>query len=209
MIFIENKYTKWYYDIIKSAKNFPVTGYSEIHHIIPRCMGGSDDKENLIKFSARQHFVCHLLLTKMVNQEPYLSKLKYAFILMKHTKNYNVSSRLYENLRSNIKQSPEWIEKRTKHLKGRESPTKGMTPWNKGKPNTFEQKQKASLSLKGKTPWNYGKTWDDDHKKKLSQKMKGMDRPHMKRKVSCKYCGYENIQSVITRRHNENCKYKP
>lgn len=206
MIFIDNKYTKWYFQIIESAKKDPVQGYSENHHIIPRCMGGSDEKSNLVRLSARQHFICHLLLVKMADKEPFLSKLKYAFILMKHTRNQKISSRLYESIRSNIKQTPEWIEKRTKNFKGRVSPTKGKPAWNRGKPNTAEQNMKASLALKGRTPWNKGKVWDEEHKKKLSEKMKGMDTPHMKRKVSCKHCGYVSIQSVITRYHNENCK---
>ena len=36
----------------------------EYHHIIPRCMGGSNQKDNLIKLSYREHFVAHLLLAK-------------------------------------------------------------------------------------------------------------------------------------------------
>ncbi|WFD55724.1 hypothetical protein phi5_244 [Enterobacter phage phi5] len=39
--------------------------YTEKHHIVPKCMGGSDDPENLVELSARQHFIAHLLLVKM------------------------------------------------------------------------------------------------------------------------------------------------
>jgi ribosomal protein L24E len=40
-------------------------GYKERHHIIPRCMGGSDEKENLVDLTAEEHYVAHQLLVKM------------------------------------------------------------------------------------------------------------------------------------------------
>ena len=62
VIFLENKYTSWYFSIIRNA-NSNSGSYVEKHHIIPRCIGGSDHKENLVSLTAREHFVCHLLLT--------------------------------------------------------------------------------------------------------------------------------------------------
>lgn len=68
MIFIDNKYTKWYYAIIQNAsQRINKTDYIEKHHIIPRSLGGNNDSTNLVKLTAREHFVCHLLLTKMVS----------------------------------------------------------------------------------------------------------------------------------------------
>ncbi|XAO54597.1 homing endonuclease [Yersinia phage vB_YenM_P8] len=43
----------------------PLTEYKEIHHIIPRCMGGTDEKTNLVELTAREHFIAHLLLCKI------------------------------------------------------------------------------------------------------------------------------------------------
>ena len=37
--------------------------YCETHHILPRCLGGSDDKSNLVNLTAREHFVAHKLLS--------------------------------------------------------------------------------------------------------------------------------------------------
>lgn len=207
-MFLQNKYTKWYFSIINASKTQQIDGYFEIHHIIPRCMGGSDDDYNLVRLTAKQHFVCHLLLTKMVVQEPYLSKLKYAAILLSTVKGFAITSKMYHAIRSNIKQTPEWVKKRTKNLKGRESPTKGTVAWNRGIPNTPEQKKKISESLKGRKPWNYGKPQHDDVKEKISNTLKTKDFSHMKRKVACQYCGFESTQSVITRYHNHNCKHK-
>ena len=42
-----------------------ISGYSENHHIIPKCMGGSDDESNLVKLTAEEHYIAHLLLVKM------------------------------------------------------------------------------------------------------------------------------------------------
>jgi hypothetical protein len=62
MIFINNKYTNWYNSIINNVKNRNITGYTEKHHIIPSSLGGDNSKENIVSLTAREHFVCHLLL---------------------------------------------------------------------------------------------------------------------------------------------------
>jgi len=51
--------------IIDRAKNRILTGYKERHHITPRCMGGSNDLENLVDLTAREHFIIHLLLAEI------------------------------------------------------------------------------------------------------------------------------------------------
>lgn len=58
-------YSKHYTHLLANASNRTLTGYYEVHHIIPRCMGGSNEKSNLIRLIAREHFVAHLLLHKM------------------------------------------------------------------------------------------------------------------------------------------------
>ena len=66
MIFINNKYTRWYYNIIDRAQTRLLNCYTERHHIIPKSLGGSNESSNLVSLTAREHFVCHMLLTKMV-----------------------------------------------------------------------------------------------------------------------------------------------
>lgn len=59
-------YLKIYNDLMLDAENKPKDEkYKELHHIIPKCMGGSNDKSNLIKLTARQHFIAHWLLYKI------------------------------------------------------------------------------------------------------------------------------------------------
>jgi hypothetical protein len=99
MIFLNNKYTKIYFCLIEKSKNQSIDGYFENHHIIPKCLGGKDTKDNLIKFTARQHFVAHLLLTKMCDSNNKY-KLYNAFSKMlcngKDNKRYLPSSKFYE-----------------------------------------------------------------------------------------------------------------
>ena len=53
--------------------------YHERHHIVPKCMGGSNDEENLIDLFAREHFEAHRLLAI---ENPENSKLTYAWWCM-------------------------------------------------------------------------------------------------------------------------------
>lgn len=99
-MFKENKYTKWYNMIINNAKDRFIDGYVEIHHIIPRCLGGDDSNDNLVRLTAREHFVCHMLLTKMHDDH----RLKFAFIMMsvenpKQQRGFKITSSIYEYLK--------------------------------------------------------------------------------------------------------------
>ena len=66
MNYIDNKYTRLYYKLILKAQQTPTAGVTEKHHIIPRCMGGSNKKDNIVNLSIKEHRVCHRLLLKMI-----------------------------------------------------------------------------------------------------------------------------------------------
>jgi len=68
----------------------------ELHHIIPKCAGGTDDETNIIKLPYRAHFIAHYLLAKSTNN----SKLWFAFNMMKRV--CNGRSVLYEAARKYI-----------------------------------------------------------------------------------------------------------
>lgn len=98
-MFIHNKYYKWYVSIVENSKNRKNNlEYSEIHHIIPKSLGGSDDQNNLVVLSAREHFICHYLLTKFTSGQDYY-KMVYACQGMRRSRGYQfryINSRLYE-----------------------------------------------------------------------------------------------------------------
>lgn len=80
--------------IIKSQSRIKLDDYLEKHHIIPRHLGGTDNKSNLVKLTAREHFIAHLLLAKHFGGEFW-----YAVSAFKMDPNNNpryVNSRLYE-----------------------------------------------------------------------------------------------------------------
>lgn len=58
-------YEKHYNRLIDRAKNRKLECYTEKHHIVPKCLGGSDDKSNIAELTAREHFIAHQLLVKM------------------------------------------------------------------------------------------------------------------------------------------------
>jgi hypothetical protein len=79
--FNDSKYTKWYFNIIRKAKSEPRAKgneYYERHHITPRCLDGNDTEYNLVLLTAKEHYVCHWLLCKMVD-ESIRYKLYFAF----------------------------------------------------------------------------------------------------------------------------------
>jgi hypothetical protein len=103
-MFIQNKYFKWYHLIIDAARIRKSTnGYTELHHILPRCAGGNDDINNIIQLTAREHFICHLLLPKFTSGEIQKKMHHAAFMLTVTSKNqtrYKVNNRRYEVLRT-------------------------------------------------------------------------------------------------------------
>lgn len=65
-------YLEHYNRLIDRAKSRSLFGYKETHHIVPRCLGGSDDKSNLVDLTPEEHYVAHQLLIKIYKKEPRL-----------------------------------------------------------------------------------------------------------------------------------------
>lgn len=148
MKFVDNKYTNWYNLIIKKAalKNTKETEYYEKHHIIPKSIGGTNQKNNLIKLTAREHYVCHLLLTKMTSGDDQ-QKMRYALFMISNVKNigkgrYTPSSKLYEYSRLIT------ISARTSYWTDERRAEKAKQA--KANPRTFTEEQLAEYRERGK-----------------------------------------------------------
>lgn len=72
-------YSKIYDDLIEKSRNRINTGYTERHHIIARCLGGSNSKSNITRLTPEEHYLAHLLLVKI---NPGNSKLIFAANMM-------------------------------------------------------------------------------------------------------------------------------
>jgi hypothetical protein len=153
-----NKYEKWYASITETAKNRKLTKYTETHHIVPRSLGGTDESINLVKLTAREHFVCHWLLTKIYTGES-RSKMIYALNGMKrnndHQERYEtpITSRVYAKLKEEFGK----IHSQT---------MKGKIAHNKGKKMSEEQKAKIRATKKLNP---YTSTDEDRKKQSLAQ----------------------------------------
>jgi hypothetical protein len=90
-------YERVYKQIIARAKDRKLDGYKERHHIIPKCMNGTNNLDNLVDLTAREHFLAHWLLHEMF---PDNADLRYSFWSMcrssDNQKRYTPSSRIYE-----------------------------------------------------------------------------------------------------------------
>lgn len=137
-----NKYTYWYNSIIKNAQSRTLDCYKERHHIIPQSLGGTDDKNNLVDLTAREHFICHWLLVKMYTGES-KSKMMYALNGMKRINREQeryetaITSKVYQKLKE------EFSRIHSQTMKGRQA-------HNKGNPMSEEQKQKLRDKMLGR-----------------------------------------------------------
>lgn len=110
-MFKQNKYTQIYYQIIEKRQRVkPTDVYTEDHHIIPRSLGGGNGK-NIITLTSREHFVCHLLLPKMLLDNHHRRKMIHAAFMMCHISTHKqcryqrISSKAYESLRGEFAKS--------------------------------------------------------------------------------------------------------
>lgn len=111
-------YQKHYNLLINRAKNRLLEGYVEKHHIIPKCMNGTNALDNLIALTPEEHYVAHQLLVKIYPDE---SKLVYAAKMMTvGSFSNNRSNKLYGWLR----------RKNSENLKGHWIGDKNPNNWN-------------------------------------------------------------------------------
>ena len=198
-LFFTMTYSAVYCALIENRKQSPLPEdqYSENHHIVPKSEGGSDDKANLVRLSAREHYIAHLLLAKIYDDV----KMHQAVLMMQsiskcHKRNFKFNSRLYEAIRN----------KYSKKISGENHWNYGKPAWNKGIPLSDEQKEKIRKALTGRHLQEStkqklrSKTHTDEWKAKMSEKMSGKNNPfynhthseEVKQKISKALCGENN-----------------
>ena len=220
MIFINNKYTAIYYQIIDQANRRPKPEcYTEFHHIIPKSLGGTNDPDNIVCLTAREHFVCHKLLTKMVTGNAYY-KMKEALSYFSNNRNRKLffSSRDIALLREANAIASSHRNKGNKNylyrapadqqLKDLRSSNASSSRWvNDGVTEYFAKDHEHLVNNSGyiygrlKMALNKMIVWDDDRRRKRSEEQR--NRPL----VTCSVCGKQSNAGVIAQFHNNNCKY--
>jgi hypothetical protein len=223
-------YKKHYDRLIERAKFREIDCYVERHHIMLRCIGGSDSKENIVRLTAEEHYVAHQLLHKMHPRNP---KLLLAVKMMtvsggkvvRNNKMYGWLRKKFSEVMSCREISDVTRKKMSNSAKNRKASdeTKSkMSLMRKGKPlkkgYKHTDESRALISAAGRTPCkeetkikiglaNKNRKLpprSDETRQKLSDSALG----RIYKTVVCNYCGKEGGITGMKRWHFENCKEK-
>jgi hypothetical protein len=163
-----NKYQIWYQNITDRARSRNLEGYVERHHVIPRSLGGSDNADNLVDLTAREHFVCHWLLTKIYTGDARYKMLN-ALRMMRAEKigqqryNNKITARVYENIKEEYAQ----LQSVLRSGKGNgfygkthtEEARQRISSANTGRIQTQQEKEKQIAAITGRKRAPFSEEW--------------------------------------------------
>ncbi len=194
-------YKKHYDALTERALNRTIGDYVEKHHIIPRCMGGSDDIFNLVKLTPEEHYVAHQLLVKIY---PSNRSLVFAAHMMGATRQNN---KVYGWLKRKYIQSCIGVPKSEEAKMNMSLAKQDYIPWNKGIKIGSDYANNGSWSI-GNIPWNkgkehmvgnknpaFGKIWNSEKRDKMSSTNKG--RKRMYREDGTFYYVYPHLNKEV------------
>jgi hypothetical protein len=183
-------YQKIYNDLVARGKQRVLTAYKESHHIIPKCLGGSNDISNLIYLTPEAHYVAHQLLVKIY---PNNRDIIYgAFVMSSGSKFHKRSSnKIYS-----------WLKKRAyESIRGENHPMHGRVH----NENTKKLMSKAKSNYFGENNSFYGKKHSEETRKKMSEA--GKKRVGSKNSMFNKTHSPEVIAKILaTRKANKERK---
>ena len=194
-------YRNHYDRLIERARDRVVDGYSERHHIVPRCMGGGDEPENLVRLTPEEHFVAHQLLVKIY---PEKRTLVIAVLRMSHAEHYR-GNKVFG-----------WL--RRKHAEVIGEVVGDYWRGRKRKPFSDEHRKKIAEAQAGKkrgphseehkrrlSDAHRGKRLTAEHKQKLAKAKLGVKRGSYK-PMECPHCGKSGSGGSMLRWHFDKCK---
>jgi hypothetical protein len=189
-------YAKAYEALISRAKHRVIKGYSESHHILPKCMGGTNNPDNLVRLTPEEHFVAHQLLVKM---HPGIRGLVYALVAMCMDRDgVRLNNKLFG-----------WVRRKYGKIMGDSKRGKPRPKWimekmwnrNKGCSHTEEHKQKIRAALKGRKKTS-------EHVAKVSAALKGRNSSGMSGRKHLPESIEKIRASAKKRKHTEATKQK-
>lgn len=179
-------YKEFIQDILDARGRFNCGDeYCERHHIIPRCLDGTNDEDNLIDLYAREHFIAHKLLAK---ENPDNNNLIHAWALMSRINNHNgiymltpeeyeEARKAYIALMKGKTLSEEHRMKIGKANKGRivsQDARLAVAKANANRIWTEESRQKLSNSISGENHPLFGTHPTEETRRKLSESHSGL-----------------------------------
>lgn len=186
----------------------PETGF-EIHHIIMKSLGGSNNKINLVKLTIKEHRLIHELLYKINPCKQTAAALHFVNYSLRYNKNFN--NKTYEKARlimaKNMKgiNNPFYGKKHTKETKLKISLILKYNEFNGmyGKQHTEESKRKMSINRIGKYSSHLkGKQQTNEMKLRISNTLKN------KPPLECPHCLKVGKGVGMYKFHFKNCKQK-
>ena len=131
----------------------------EKHHILPKCMGGKNEKCNYVKLTTKEHIWAHIFLSKAY---PNNHKLAMSANCMTAVSNCNTSER--SKIKVSIRILAELRD--SSHPKGKDSP-------NFGRKASEETRKKMSISKSGENHPLFGKKASEKTRELMSEARKG------------------------------------
>jgi hypothetical protein len=159
-------YLKIYNSLIDNSKNktFDKDQYFETHHVIPKCLGGTDNKNNLVKLTAREHFVAHWILFRL---HPTNKQIAAAFHIITFGTNSRNTRKKHNGYIPSSRAIAEAREAKVLHNKGSKHSEDTITKMK----NTWKDKIENGYISPTK-----GKITSDDTKEKQRQAKLGKNR---------------------------------
>jgi hypothetical protein len=163
-----NKYEKWYQAITARGQTRVLNEYTETHHIQPVSLGGADTPENLTRLTAREHFICHWLLTKITTGEA-RHKMLNALRMMRaeNPRQQRYKTKITARVYSKLKE--EYSQLQSKRFTGEGNGFYGKTHTpeakakisaaNSGRVQSEEEKQKQKAAMTGKKRAPFSEEW--------------------------------------------------
>lgn len=172
-------YIRVYWSIIHNRLDNIPDGYVEHHHIIPRSEGGPDNNDNIVALTAREHYICHLLLAKIYNDYKMLSAVVFMQCKTKQQKrDFKFNSHLYECVRKDFAEKMS-IDRKGKYV-GKDNWNYGKSPKDRLSPKMYEQwRNNLSKSLSGINNPFYGKHHSEETVAKMKKPKSDIAKQHM------------------------------
>ncbi len=212
-----NKYNTWYDNIISNSQKRTTDDYTESHHIIPESLDGPDTPENRTALTAREHFICHWLLTKIhTTGDAHWKMLNALRIMRAENKNQTryktkITSRVYEKLKK------EYALLQSEKMRGTNNPMygkpvseevrKGRSERATGENNPAKRLGAAAKISKAQTG-KIRKPFSDEWKAKMSASASGENNSRygvtlsddIRKKISDKMTGRKQSAETIAKK---------
>ena len=175
-------YATHYDHLISRARGRILEGYRECHHVLPKCMGGGNERGNIVELTAEEHYLAHQLLVRihrnnmsLVHAAVWMARRcsgnkAYGWLRRKHAE--VMADRMFGK-----RKTASTIAKLSAAKKGKAHPRNPewqskIDAANRGRKHSDESRAKMSVAQRG-NKHNLGRKFTQEHKANLSASLMG------------------------------------